>query len=123
MNCHSLRASAITALHDHRFDDDSVKKFSSHRSDLAVLEYQRSEKRKRRTSEILSRPAVEARIKLPEDDIIGEDEELELVMSQIVEKGRLESVSTVEYETSQIDIPNTFSFTGAVFNNCIIDFI
>ena len=100
-----------------------MKKFSSHRSDFAVLEYQRSEKRKTQTSEILSRPAIEDRIKLPEEDIIEEDEELELVMSQIVEKDRFESVSTVEYETSQIDIPNTFSFTGAVFNNCTNDFI
>ena len=52
---HSLRASAITALYDHGFDDKSVKKFSGHRSDFAFCENQRSEKRKRQTSEILSR--------------------------------------------------------------------
>ena len=119
---HSLRASSITALYDHRFDDNSVKKFSSHRSDLEVLEYQRSEKSKRQTTEISSRPAVEARITLQEEDIIEEDEELELVMSQIVQKDGFEFLSTVEYEMPQIDIPNTFSFTGAVFNNCTINF-
>ena len=54
--------------------------------------------------------------------MIEEDEELELAMSQIVEKDGFESDSTIEHEMSQIDIPNTFSFTGAVFNNCTINF-
>ena len=117
-----MRASAITALNDHGFDDNSVKKFSGHRSDFAVREYQRSEKRKKQTSEILSRPAKEARVTIPWEDIIEEDEELELAMSQIVEKDGFESDSTIDHEMSQIGIPNTFSFTGAVFNNCTINF-
>ena len=78
-------------------------------SDFAVREYQRSEKRKGQTSEILSRPAKEARVTIPQEDIIEEDEELDLAMSQIVEKDGFESDSTIEYEMSQIDIPNTFS--------------
>ena len=118
----SLRASAITTLYAHGFDKNSVKKFSGHRLDFAVREYQRSEKRKRQTSEILSRPAKEARATIQREDIIEEDEELVLAMSQIVEKDGLESDLTIEYEMSQIDIANTFSFTGAVFNNCTINF-
>ena len=43
-------------------------------------------------------------------------------MSQIVEKDGFESDSTIEYEMSQIDIPNAFSLTGAVFNDCTINF-
>ena len=43
-------------------------------------------------------------------------------MSQIVEKDGFESDLTFKYEMSQIDIPNTFSFNGAVFNNCTINF-
>ena len=117
-----MRASATTVLYDHGFDDNSIKKFCGHRSDFAVREYQRSEKRKRQTSEILSRPAKEARITLPREDIIEEDEELVLAMSQIVEKYGFESDSTIEYEMSQIDIPNTFFFTGVLFDNCTINF-
>ena len=55
---HSLKASAITALYDHGFDDNSVKKIISLRSDFAVqmlrISEKRSEERIKQTNEILS---------------------------------------------------------------------
>ena len=79
---------------------------------------------KRQISENLSRPAKKPRVTIPLEDVIEitEDEDLDLAMSQNVEKVVFESESKLNYEMSQIDIPYICSFIRAVFNKISFTF-
>ena len=64
------------------------------------------------------------RLTIPLEDVIeiNEDVDLELAMSQKVEKALFESESKLNYEMSQIDIPYICSFIRAVFNKNSFNF-
>ena len=109
---HSLRASCITALYDAGFADSTVMKVSGHRSDNALREYQRSDKRKRKTSLILSRPAMEA----VNDDTIDDDD---FDSDSTLEFGLVEIGDEIERSEK---IRKINSISNNVFNNCTINF-
>ncbi len=85
---HSSRATAGTALYDTDIPESAIKKVSSHRSDQAVREYERSDKRKRDASRILSTASTStASVSTVNfDDGFESDETIEYQMVQVAQE-------------------------------------
>ena len=111
---HSLRATAVSTLLDKGFQLAEIKRVTGHRSDNALMEYARSGKQRKRTSDAL---AV-----APTDQVAGpssskdfdDDPEFESQMIEIAD--REEKRYKVETAIQINGTNNTFTNCSFIFN-------